>query len=268
MKTIIAVLVSTLKEKPEVVGYKILDLKTKEFRLWSEKTIVNNNLKLSNAKIENGRLVATQGSFDRYVKLAVESGEAITPRNFVILGITGDGYYVVVTHPEINEVKDIKYIVEYLSYSELKKSIKFAKLDNDSFIVANARVENMLDYKKMIVRPIVGKFEVIEEGHKYIEKEFDIKDGESLKKYNIRVVREGEETSRGQQKQVRKGIEIAFFNKSVDLNAFPEGQYLGSYRLSDILEYPTGLYVNSFSYIDYEKMKEIQNWLSCLNLKE
>lgn len=268
MKTIIAVLVSTIKEKPEVAGYKILDLKTKEFRLLSEKTIVSNNLKLSNAKIENGRVIASQGSFERYTKLSVETGEVITPCNFVILGMTGDGYYVVVTHPQFNYAEDIEYMVEYLTYSELKKRIKFAKIDNDSFVVANARVENMLDYKKMIIRPIVGKYDIIEDGYHYIEKEFSIKKDNNVRKYNVRVVKEGEETSRGQKKQVVNGTEIAFFDKSADFNVFPEGQYLGSFALKDILSLTNSLTINAFSSVSFEEIKEIQEWLKELNLKK
>ena len=260
---IIATVVENKGRGFEIVGYKVYNNTTDQYKLLSEDSIRKANIKIENAEFKDGKLVGTQGDLKRYTKLNVYDGESINGRKIVILGKTSEGEYVVVPYPDM-EGK----LLRRESYNELRRNIRLSYLNSsDGVVVANAKIENPTDVKKMKISAIRGTFNVIEEMPKFIEKSFDFgkKNGSGSSKWKVRLVKKGEKYGRDYCITNDKDTLVEFYDMDVDANSFPIGQFVSRYNLETLLEGKhNGLCLNGEVkawYINSECYDLIDRWL-------
>ncbi len=261
MKFIIALVLGQNGNKWSVLGYKILDLATGEFKLLSESTIKNLNLKLKNAEFIDGTLKGTMGDLKRYTKLNAFDGYPIEGSSIVILGKDSEGYFLCVEDPAAEE-----NLIHRLTPFELKRKIKMDCVSSNNILVANARVDNPDNIKEMVIRPIKGTFEVIKQCKIYKEKDFDFgkKQEYHSSKWKVRIVKKGEKYGRDYSLVNERETIIEFYDLDVNLEKFPIGQFVASYYLSDIKDRSEALNLNGVSdkwFITRDSLKDIQEWL-------
>lgn len=262
---IIASVVGQNGKRWNTLGYKVLNTATGDFKLLSEPTILNQGLKIENAEFVNGELKGTMGDLKRYTQLNAFDGYALYGTSFVILGKDTDGYFLVVENPELEG-----NLIRRMSPYELKSRIKVSNGTSDGVLVANARVDNPLNVKEMIIRPIRGNFEVIKRCPRFMEKEFDFgdKQGNAGRKWKVRIVYTGDKYGRDYCLTNEKKPLILFFDMDVDRDKFPIGQEVSSYYLDSIQGHSSALCLNgevSKWYLTSDSMKEIQKWLNSLS---
>lgn len=257
---IIATIVDRKNNRWDTLGYKVLNTKTGEYKLLSDTSIKKANLKIENAEFVDHELKATMGDFKRYTKLNAFDGRAINGRSMVILGKDSEGYFLCVDYPDAED-----RLIKKMSPAELKRQIKFCGGTEDGVKVANARVDNPTDVKTMIVRPIKGNFEVIEQCPKYIEKEFDFgqSQGKYSSKWKVRLIKKGMPFGNNSSRINDGKSVLEFYDISGDKDKFPSGQYVCSYYMETIMEHKGLLKL----YADVEpwtitgpNMIKIQNW--------
>lgn len=249
------------------LGYKVLNTGTGEFKLLSEPTIQNLGLKIENAEFINNELRGTMGDLKRYTQLNAFDGYPVKGTSIVILGKDSEGYFLVVEKPELES-----NLIRRMSPYELKGRIKVSNGTSEGVIVANARVENPLNIKDMIIRPIKGNFDIIMHCPKFTEKDFDFggKQGNHSRKWKVRVVYTFEKYGRDYCLINEKKPLILFFDMDVDKEKFPIGQEVSSYYLDSIQGKQGALNLNSEVdkwFITSESMKEIQEWLDALSVR-
>ena len=263
---IIAYVVGQNGKRCNTLGYKVLNTETGQFKLLSEPTIQNLGLNILNAEFENGQLKGTMGDLKRYTQLNAFDGYALRGTTIVILGKDTEGYFLVVENPELEE-----NLIRRMSPYELKSRIKVSNGNSDGVIVANARVENPLNVKEMIIRPIRGNFEVVKRCPRFVEKEFDFgeKQGNHGRKWKVRIVYTGDKYGRDYCLTNEKKPLILFFDMEEDKEKFPIGQEVSSYYLESIQGKQGALNLNGEVdkwFITSESMKEIQKWLNALSV--
>ena len=260
-KFIIASVMGQNGKRWNTLGYKVYNTADDSFKLLSEATLQNLKIKLANAEFEDGYLKGTQGDLKRYTELNAFDGYPLHGVSFVILGKDSEGYYLVVERPEAEE-----NLVSRLTPMELKRRIKTSNGTSDGVFVANARVENPMDVKTMVIRPIKGTFEVIKQCPKFEEKDFDFgaKQGNHSRKWKVRIVRKGQKYGRDYCLVNNKLDIVEFYDIDCDLEKFPIGQMVSSYYLNTI-KAKEGLFVLNGEVdkwvITSECMKEIHEWL-------
>lgn len=233
---IVASIVEESSRGFKTIGYKLYDTVSKKCELLTPETIKRRGIKLENAEFKGSILVGTQGDLKRYTKLNCYDGAAITPIRFVILGKDTEGAYIVVVAPNFEN----ENMIRKCSYNELKQQVKIQNFDNeDSIIIANARVDNPDNVKKMSIRPIKGDFKIIEKCPTFIEKEFDFgKDnGMGSSKWKVRLVRQGERY--GLYYSLNNDSEntlVEFYDMNIDKDSFPIGQFVSRYYLSTLVD--------------------------------
>lgn len=243
------------------LGYKVYNTNDDSFKLLSEATLQNLNLKLANAEFEGNTLKGTMGDLKRYTQLNAFDGYPLHGVSFVILGKDSEGHYLVIERPEAEQ-----NLVSRLTPMELKRRIKFSNGTSDGVFVANARVENPMDVKTMVIRPIKGTFEVIKQCPKFEEKDFDFgeKQGNHSRKWKVRIVRKGQKYGRDYSLVNNKPDIVEFYDTDCDLEKFPIGQMVSSYYLNTIRAKEDLLVLNGEVdkwVITSECMKEIHEWL-------
>lgn len=262
---IIASIVDGNKKSLPILGYKVLNTETGQYKLLSEASIKKYDFKLKNAEFVDDKLKGTMGDLKRYPKLDQETGFVIGPKNIVILGKDEEGFYLVVENVEL----DVD-LIEIKSLNELKHLIFMGiKYSNNPSIVSNARVINPNSLKDITIRPIKGQFEIVKKSHKFLEKEFDFgaKQKDYCPKWKIRVVKKNERHGLN-YKIVNNSADsiIEFYDMTQDEEAFPIGQFVSSYFWSTLSkqEFKAGLSlygdVKSWT-LTAESVNEIINWL-------
>ena len=139
-KFIIASVMGQNGKRWNTLGYKVYNTNDDSFKLLSEATLQNLNLKLANAEFEGNTLKGTMGDLKRYTQLNAFDGYPLHGVSFVILGKDSEGHYLVIERPEAEQ-----NLVSRLTPMELKRRIKFSNGTSDGVFVANARVENPMD---------------------------------------------------------------------------------------------------------------------------
>lgn len=261
---IIASVVEQKGTKSEILGYKVFNSSTCQYKLLSEdsikKNIFDKGSVLENAVFKGKHLVGVNGNLQRYTALDVQTGEVVNDSIGVILGINKYGEYFVVLNPETEIVKLYR-----MSPFEVNRYV-WQNRDKD-IIYANARVIKDVDtFDKIRVMPISGSFNEIPVKYDYIEKVFDWS-SKGWRALRVRLVKPGEECQDTMDKTNNYKVEI--FNMNVNKSKFPLGQYLAGYTLNsdllDILRDSNNFRVFSNSSMDCtlnaEMKTEILKWL-------
>lgn len=262
---IIASVVDGKKKDLPILGYKILNTETDQYKLLSEASIKKYDFKLKNAEFINDKLKGTMGDLKRYPKLDQETGFIIGPKNIVILGKDEEGFYLVVENAELEDG-----LIYMKSMNELKQSIYMGmNYSHNTSIISNARVMNSKSLKNITIRPIKGQFEIVKKSHKFLEKEFDLglKQKDYCPKWKIRVVKKNERYGLN-YRIVNNSMDpiIEFYDMTQDEEAFPIGQFVSSYFWSTLSkqDFSKGLSlygdVKSWT-LTSESMNEIIKWL-------
>lgn len=260
-KYIIATVMGQNGRSWNTLGYKVFNTLNNEFKLLSENTIKNHNLKLENAEFVDGKLKGTMGDLKRYTQLNAFDGYALNGISMIILGKDSEGYFLYIENPELEN-----NLVRKVSPYELKRAVKMSCGNSDGVRVANARVDNPDNIKEMVIRPIKGNFNIIERCPIFTEKNFDFgtKQGNHSHKWKVRIVRTGQVYGREYSLVNRKEDLIEFYDMDEDFEKFPIGQQVASYRLEDIKDKFEALNLNGVSekwFLTRDSMKEIQEWL-------
>lgn len=267
---VIGSLIEWQNGKEKTVGYKILSSKTGKYQLLSEKTISSQNLSIENAEFVDGVLKGTQGDLSRYTKINVEDGMAHHGNSAVILGKNEEDFYLVVLNPEQED-----NLIRHMSLYELKRSIRVLVDGTDTGIkAANARIDNInaKDLSEMKIKPIKGKFEVIEKCPKYLENIFECKNLNGKEsKWRVRVVKPKEKYGREYSLvNNSKSSLVEFYDMTKNIEKFPLGQYVASYNYETLRDSNKGgLHLNGDSsswYIETNEYNKILEWLNSLNL--
>lgn len=262
---IIASIVDGNKKGLPVLGYKVLNTETGQYKLLSEASIKKYAFKLKNAEFVDDKLKGTMGDLKRYPKLDQETGFIIGPKNIVILGKDEEGFYLVVENVEL-----AVDLIGLKSLNELKQLIYMGiNYSYNIGIVSNARVINSNSLKNITIRPIKGQFEIVKKSHKFLEKEFDFgsKQKDYSSKWKIRVVKKNERYGLN-YRMINNSIDpiIEFYDMTQDEEAFPIGQFVSSYFWSTLSkqDFSKGLSlygdVKSWT-LTSESMLEILKWL-------